>query len=307
MKKTQPLLVTFQHLKSKHKLPNYFLLVGSPKKIQEIVPPLAKMLGCAKNNNCNNSCFHCQGIDHKNYDVFFSVATSDNSLTKQELSPLLAWSRNVQNNVGYQVFHLAEIEKLTLAAGNSLLKFLETFQSHCFGILTTSNLQFVLPTVQSRLQVFYLGSDLESHSPVVSSLDQKDQLVLQSLNQNYHDFSQQFIKKIYLPTKQKVDQFFTLLAKKQLLDFYLLEESQIKNNQFWFFLEVLIIHLKLFLTNSLFIEQKDVFAKSEVDLSALLQTCLQVFNNNQKFYQITKNHLNEKNAFLFWMSQIELV
>ncbi|MDX9690848.1 MAG: hypothetical protein RBT45_00230 [Acholeplasmataceae bacterium] len=60
---------------------------------------------------------------------------------------------------GPRIYIIKSVEKISQAAANSLLKFMEEPQSqHVFGFLLTENLDEVLPTIQSRSQILHLKS-----------------------------------------------------------------------------------------------------------------------------------------------------
>jgi DNA polymerase-3 subunit delta' len=78
---------------------------------------------------------------------------------------------------GPRIYVIKSIEKISQAAANSLLKFMEEPQSHfVFGFLMTENLDDVLPTIQSRSQILHL-----------KSIDEKDleaELIKQGVSEN---------------------------------------------------------------------------------------------------------------------------
>ena len=78
---------------------------------------------------------------------------------------------------GPRIYVIKSIEKISQAAANSLLKFMEEPQSHLvFGFLMTENIDDVLPTIQSRSQILHL-----------KGIDEKDlekELIAQGVSEN---------------------------------------------------------------------------------------------------------------------------
>ena len=78
---------------------------------------------------------------------------------------------------GPRIYVIKSIEKISQAAANSLLKFMEEPQSHLvYGFLMTENIDDVLPTIQSRSQILHL-----------KGIDEKDlekELIEQGVSEN---------------------------------------------------------------------------------------------------------------------------
>ena len=89
---------------------------------------------------------------------------------------------SVENNG--KVYILKNIDNATTQAMNSLLKFLEEPVEEVYAILTTKNINKVLPTIQSRCQVIKLLPE-SKHSLELKlkneGVDEEDSLVLPHL------------------------------------------------------------------------------------------------------------------------------
>lgn len=95
------------------------------------------------------------------------------------------------------------------------------------GIFTTSNPQILLPTIRSRLQIFYLNAKLDhsQHQQFNINLTVSEQTVCSLLNQDLYLLDRAFILQSYRPVQSLVDQFLFLLSKNDLTAMYLLSES----------------------------------------------------------------------------------
>ncbi|WP_444979783.1 DNA polymerase III subunit delta' [Lapidilactobacillus luobeiensis] len=100
-------------------------------------------------------CAECQRIQTGNNPDYLVVQTETQSIgvddvrnLKQELSK--------SGLTGQRVFVIADADKMTLPAANSLLKFLEEPVSQVLIILTTTRLAQILPTIRSRVQTVLL-------------------------------------------------------------------------------------------------------------------------------------------------------
>ncbi|TNF09152.1 MAG: DNA polymerase III subunit delta' [Bacillota bacterium] len=98
------------------------------------------------------------------------------SIKKEQILLLQAEFSKTALVTGPRIYIIKSVEKISQAAANSLLKFMEEPQSHfVFGFLLTENLDEVLPTIQSRSQILHL-----------KSIDEKD-LELELIKQGVSD------------------------------------------------------------------------------------------------------------------------
>ncbi|MFC6314055.1 DNA polymerase III subunit delta' [Lapidilactobacillus achengensis] len=119
---------------------------------------LAERLFCSQLTEDGAPCGHCAEclrIQNGNNPDYLVVQTATQSIgvddvrfLKQELS-----KSGLSNR---RVFVIADADKMTLPAANSLLKFLEEPVSQVLIILTTTRLAQILPTIRSRVQTVLL-------------------------------------------------------------------------------------------------------------------------------------------------------
>jgi len=116
---------------------------------------LAKAINCVKaptENPCN-VCENCLGIqDGSISDVIEIDAASNNGV--DEIRELRDKVKYLPGYVNYKVYIIDEVHMLSQGAFNALLKTLEEPPAHVIFILCTTELQKVLPTIQSRCQRF---------------------------------------------------------------------------------------------------------------------------------------------------------
>jgi DNA polymerase-3 subunit gamma/tau len=116
---------------------------------------LAKAVNCIKapiDNPCN-VCENCLGIqDGTISDVIEIDAASNNGV--DEIRELRDKVKYLPGYVKYKVYIIDEVHMLSQGAFNALLKTLEEPPAHVIFILCTTELQKVLPTIQSRCQRF---------------------------------------------------------------------------------------------------------------------------------------------------------
>lgn len=116
---------------------------------------LAKAVNCIEapvDNPCN-VCENCLGIqDGTISDVIEIDAASNNGV--DEIRELRDKVKYLPGYVKYKVYIIDEVHMLSQGAFNALLKTLEEPPAHVIFILCTTELQKVLPTIQSRCQRF---------------------------------------------------------------------------------------------------------------------------------------------------------
>jgi DNA polymerase-3 subunit gamma/tau len=116
---------------------------------------LAKAVNCVKaptDNPCN-VCENCLGIqDGTISDVIEIDAASNNGV--DEIRELRDKVKYLPGYVKYKVYIIDEVHMLSQGAFNALLKTLEEPPAHVIFILCTTELQKVIPTIQSRCQRF---------------------------------------------------------------------------------------------------------------------------------------------------------
>ncbi len=115
----------------------------------------AKAINCvnAPTDNPCNVCENCLGIQEGTIsDVIEIDAASNNGV--DEIRDLRDKVKYLPGYVKYKVYIIDEVHMLSAGAFNALLKTLEEPPAHVIFILCTTELQKVIPTIQSRCQRF---------------------------------------------------------------------------------------------------------------------------------------------------------
>lgn len=107
----------------------------------------ARLVLCEAGGNCG-MCQQCKKIEKLiNPNIF--IISPDGEVIKKEQIEALEHEFSMTSDYK-RVFIIKDIDKATLAASNSLLKFLESLNDDSYGILLTENINLVLPTIKSR-------------------------------------------------------------------------------------------------------------------------------------------------------------
>jgi DNA polymerase-3 subunit delta' len=85
------------------------------------------------------------------------IEPSGQNIKKEQIASLQNEFSKTSLTSGKRIYIIDEVDKLSTAAANGLLKFLEEpLSKETIGILLTDNQDVVLPTIQSRSQIIYL-------------------------------------------------------------------------------------------------------------------------------------------------------
>ena len=111
---------------------------------------LASLVLCDNGGACG-TCNECLAIDKFSNEHLFIVSPDGDTIKKEQIEAL-------EHEFGYtsdhtRVFIVQQIDRATLTAANTLLKFLEELPNNCYGILLTENINKVIPTIRSRSQI----------------------------------------------------------------------------------------------------------------------------------------------------------
>lgn len=145
------------------KLPPSLLFSGSDGEgMRQAALILAQALNCfeAQDDACGR-CSACQAIAKGNFPDVIEVGgekkKNKKSIGVEETRELrqLAMMRPMVGRC--RVFLINEAEMMTMEAANSLLKILEEPPGFSYFILITTNLDLILPTIQSRCRLFYFS------------------------------------------------------------------------------------------------------------------------------------------------------
>jgi len=178
--------LSYQYLQNK--LPHALLISGIPGSGQlELSSWLINLLICQSpvkssesfsNQNILEACGYCKTCTLRkssNYPdhLFFN----DDSKTLG-VDDIRAGNRFLEKTAqlgGVKTIYIPDAERLTIAAANALLKTLEEPSKNSFIVLSTNDLDKILPTIISRCAVFSLKAVVD-----ISSLDYLDSVSIKS-------------------------------------------------------------------------------------------------------------------------------
>lgn len=111
---------------------------------------LASLVLCDAGGACGK-CDECVKIEKWANSHLYIVSPDGDSIKKEQIEDL-------EHEYGFasdhaRVFIIQNIDKATLTASNTLLKFLEELPENCYGVLLTENINKVIPTIKSRSQI----------------------------------------------------------------------------------------------------------------------------------------------------------
>lgn len=158
LKETQPIFYRILEKSFKeNKKTHAFLLVGD--RTDDIATFIAQSYICHEDTLACETCDDCIRIKEGLYPDMIVCDGKETSIKKSDIDHIQEEfvKSSVENNG--KVYILKNIDNATTQAMNSLLKFLEEPVEEVYAILTTKNINKVLPTIQSRCQVIKLLSE----------------------------------------------------------------------------------------------------------------------------------------------------
>lgn len=127
---------------------------GTPK--MEAALYLASQILCENECACGE-CKECKRIEEGIHPRVYLIDAIDKSIKKEQIESLEHEFSESGLEEGKRVFIINNIDKATLSASNSLLKFLEEMKEDTYGILITDNINSVISTIKSRSQIVSFG------------------------------------------------------------------------------------------------------------------------------------------------------
>lgn len=156
-----------------NRLSSAYLLYGQRNApLKECALFIAKSLGCEKDLLACDQCDSCMRFEKGIHPDFILISGENQTIKKEDIQNLTAkfsLSAFEKNHRLCYVIH--QVENITTQAANNILKFLEEPKEGQVAILTTYNLDRVLPTIRSRaiplridpINPNALMEELESH------------------------------------------------------------------------------------------------------------------------------------------------
>ena len=239
---------TIKNCKTGNKLPQAILLNGyNDTPLIEIAKYIAKTIVCNKNEPCNQ-CLDCLRIENESYTDLIIVDGSSSTIKKEHIENIQQrFSMSALEANGSKIYIINKIENATTEAVNSLLKFLEEPSSDIYAIITTANINNVLPTIISRCMNIRLRK-ASKHQLVVDATKKdipiEDALILVCFLGSIDSIIDCYEKSSYLSIKDVIIELLNQMDENEdLLYFSQMEISDVvkDKNDFILFLELLEI------------------------------------------------------------------
>ena len=154
----KPIYDLFSKARKTGRWSHAYLLHGwNGQPLKEIAQFLAQTLLCEKPSPLAcGKCLTCERFLKEDYTDIIVLNGSEQSIKKQDVINLESrFAITGLEKANKQVYVLNQVEAMTPEAINALLKFLEEPTTEIYAFLTTSSLDDVLPTIQSRSQVIH--------------------------------------------------------------------------------------------------------------------------------------------------------
>jgi DNA polymerase-3 subunit delta' len=113
---------------------------------------------CTEEEKPCGKCHNCRRIQNLTHPNVYVIEPIKNVIKKQQIQDLIAEFNKTSVEPGPKVYIIRNIEQIHLSAANSLLKFLEEPHPNIHAILTTENINKIIPTIISRSQVVQFTS-----------------------------------------------------------------------------------------------------------------------------------------------------
>lgn len=124
---------------------------GTPKL--EAAHYLAALLLCSAETKPCLKCPDCRKVMNGTHQNVIVVSPDNNVIKKEQTDNLGKEFSLKPMDEKSRIYIIRDIDKATMAAANSLLKFLEETGPGNYGVLITENIHNVIPTIRSRAQI----------------------------------------------------------------------------------------------------------------------------------------------------------
>ncbi len=116
----------------------------------------ARALLCQGTKRLDCDCPSCSRLESGNHPDYVTIEASGNSIKIEQLRELQhgAYYRPLLGD--WKIYFFPEAEQLTEAAANSFLKLLEEPPAGIVFLFTAVRVDYILPTIRSRCQVYHL-------------------------------------------------------------------------------------------------------------------------------------------------------
>lgn len=203
--------------------------------------------GCLNCNICE------QIVNNNNLNVkFLSILDGKTMISKEQINDLMAEFQMTSLSEGTRIFIIDGIDKTTVQAQNSLLKFIEEpdNKEEIIGILLANNIDAVLNTIKSRAGLIYF-SDI-SREEVITNLSQMydldDAFILSDFIKSTTNSNLIYESDLFLNVSNIFKEFININNKKDGIVFYN-KYKKISKQEFEHFISLLTYFYTLVVNN----------------------------------------------------------
>lgn len=228
--------------KDNNRLLHVYLFYGGDKKTmldEARVFACNLYCGCLECNTCKSI------LEDRHLNVKHVAISKDKTMiTKEQISDLEAEFSMTSLVDGPRVYIIDGIDTASVAAQNSLLKFIEepTFKDEVYGILIAYDLNNVLSTIKSRCGLIrFLPKTFEQVKDLLTSegFSLDDAFMLASIEKNITVCKELISTREYLNVKTLIYEFLNIYSDKDSVLFFL-KNKNIEKIELTYFLAILI-------------------------------------------------------------------
>jgi len=210
----------------------------------------AQLLLCTSDDKPCGKCHNCKRIHNQNHPNLFIIEPENGQIKKQQIIELQTEFSKTSVEKGSKIFIIKDVDKLRVESANSLLKFIEEPFPNTFGILTTTNINSILPTIISRSQIvtFHsLNKNLIKEELASLGYESMQAKVVSQITNNIDDAINILNSEAFLPIFDIVTEVYNILAAKdESVLLYFNKNSSIiyQDNNTSLFLSLMIMYQK---------------------------------------------------------------
>ena len=277
----------------------------------------AQMLSCKADKKPCLECNNCRRIANGTHPNVYIVEPVKNLIKKQQIIDLQTEFSKTSIEKGPKIYIIKNIDLINVSAANSLLKFLEEPYPNTYAVLTSSNINKILPTIISRSQVLQFNSLnkkiieeelIETGFPVLSSK------IVANLTNSITDALDIINNEYFLELQDLVKEVNNIMASNdESLIIYFNENSSIiyQDKEFSnLFLSLLIIYQKDLINYKINDMENIIFAE-ELETISIISTrktknrLIDDLENTLSLKSRLNNYINERLAYDNLMLNLE--
>jgi len=223
----QPEIVeSFRKAKINNKLSHAYL-IKTNKNIDALSAArfLTMLFYCISDIPCLK-CSECRKVLGNYHSNFKAVEPDGTTIKKEQIQNIQEEFTKASLIEGARIFAINKAEKMSSAAANSLLKFLEEpVGKQTYGVLITENIDLILPTILSRCQLFTLKKmnfeDIYNDLKILG-FDEENARFVSRFSQDINDAKAFVNDEIKLSILKKIPDFVKFLPEKsnESFEFY---------------------------------------------------------------------------------------